>query len=137
MRLLWLTVFASFLSGCSFWGTLDDCADLAATVNPALEAVRRVAERGPRAPETYRSASNVYLLVSKILANKQYDATLLAPVEQYASLLEEVANNTQAFAVALDQDNRVSQQRAQGKARQHAVRQRQLVRRFDSICRGH
>jgi hypothetical protein len=132
-----LLLASTALSGCSYFSTLDDCGDLAATVNPPLLWVAQQQELRAPNPAMYRTMAAKYAEAGSLLGDKRYASVELTPlVIDYGKLLSETATNMVVYAGAVEQNDPRSQKVAIQTSRQHATRQRHFVRRIESLCRG-
>jgi hypothetical protein len=124
-------------TGCDKLRTVKQCRELAASVNPKLEAIARGVATAPSAA-AYQQAAAGYLEAAKVLDTFDAGAPELdRAVDDYASTLRTSGLHAGELAAALDAGNQASAALTARQFAQLKQSQKSALKRFQQECQGH
>jgi hypothetical protein len=124
-------------TACDKLRTVKHCRELAASVNPKLEAIAGGVAKGPNAV-AYQQAAAGYLEAAKLLDTFDGGTPELdRAVDDYASTLRTSSMHAGELAAALDAGNQESAALTARQFEHLKQAQKSAVKRFQQECQGH
>jgi outer membrane murein-binding lipoprotein Lpp len=131
----WMACIAMLvLSGCGKLARIDECRSFASTVNPALERIETTVRK--ESAITLRQASTSYSALAETVRQQKFSPQGRHVFAEYSDLLAEVVPSLNAYADAVEKNQKQKQEAARGDLIRVKRREHALIKRIQSYCHG-